>query len=112
MRIINKITNQAQQSMILTGNPNQRITLDLRYMPTQLSWIADISYEDFTANGICITSSINILRAFHNILPFGIMVTTLDGNDPTGLDDFASGYAVMYLLTQAEVLSLEAGLFE
>lgn len=112
MRIVNKITNDAQQSMILTGNPNQRITLDLRYMPTQLSWFADIVYEDFIARGVRITSGINILRAFHNVIPFGLMVTTVDGGDPNGLDDFANGYAVMYLLTQDEVLGIEAGIFE
>lgn len=112
MRVINKLNSDPFQRAFLTGNLGQRITMDLRYLPTQKLWMADFQLNDFTLKGIVILNAPNILRGYHNIIPFGITCATLDGQDPRGIADFQDEYAFLYLLTQEEVLNLEEGYFE
>jgi hypothetical protein len=112
MKYINKLNANSFQTAFLTGNPGQRIRMDLRYLPTQEVWLADFELEDFIVNGIAVTKSPNILRNYKNIIPFGISCTTADGGDPRSLGDFEDQYAALYLLTQDEVLEIEEGLFE
>lgn len=111
MRYLNKITAEASQKFFLTGNTGQRITMNLRYMPSIQGWQMDLSYNDFTANGIHVVGSPNLLRNFKNIIPFGIACVVTDGLDPYYIDDFSSGRAVLYLLSEADVKSVET-LFE
>jgi len=112
MKYINKISSEPIQRMFLTGNPGQRIIFELRYLPTQEIWMADITYRDFVLNGISILNSPNLLRGYKNIIPFGLACLTTDLQDPFSLVDFESGYARLFLLTQDEVLELENDLFE
>lgn len=107
MRYINKLISSPFQTAFLTGNAGQRIRMDLRYNPTQKMWIADFQLGEFSVKGISVVKSPNLLRNYRNILPFGIVVTTADGQDPRNLEDFSTQYAAMYLLTQDEVLELE-----
>lgn len=111
MRYLNKISSQSQQQVYLTGNPGQRISLFMRYLPSQQFWMMDIGYNDFQANGLLVVTSPNLLRAFKNIIPFGLACTTVDGNDPYYIDDFSLQRASLYLLTQAEVEAMEEELF-
>lgn len=107
MKYVNKLTSDPFQTAFLTGNAGQRIRMDLRYNPTQKMWMADFALGGFVVNGISVVKSPNILRNYRNIIPFGITVTTADGQDPRNLEDFATQYAAMYLLTQDEVEELE-----
>jgi len=112
MRYLNKITAQAYQRFALTGNPGQRTVATLRYLPSQEIWSLDIEYNDFTLRGIAITQSPNMLRAYKNLIPFGLVCQTIDGLDPMFIDDFATQRARLYLLTADEVEEIEQGLFE
>lgn len=111
MRYLNKITDQALQRFNLTGNPGERTIATLRYMPTQQNWVMDLQYNDFILNGITVTTSPNILRAYKNLIPFGICCNSTDGLDPYLIDDFAVQRCNLYLLDRADVLAIEAGLF-
>jgi hypothetical protein len=111
MRYINKITDAAQQQIYLTGNPGQRISLYMRYLPSQQFWLMDVEYNDFTVKGILVVTSPNLLRAFKNIIPFGIACTTVNGLDPYYSDDFALQRSSLYLLTEAEVEQMEEDTF-
>lgn len=103
MRLINKLNSSPSQRAVLTGNMGQRIIMDLRYLPTQKTWMANIQFDEFTLNGITVTTSPNILRAYNNIVSFGMACITDDGQDPRNLSDFDSGYAALYLLSSDEV---------
>lgn len=112
MRYINKLNADSFQRAFLTGNAGQRIIMDLRYMPTQEMWMADLTHDDFVLKGVSVLNGLNILRNYHNIIGFGVMCLTEDGQDPRGLTDFDDGYARMYLLSQDEVIALEREVFE
>lgn len=113
MKLIDRINDSAIQKItLLTEDTGERITCTLRYMPTQLSWIMDIIYGDFVLNGVSVVSGLNILRNYKNILPFGVSITTTDGFDPYYLQDFQSGRAKFYLLSQSDVESVEASINE
>lgn len=111
MRYLNKVNDSAYQRFFLTGNPGQRITMTLRYLPSQQLWSADFVYGDFVLNGIIVTASPNILRNYSNIIPFGIACTTIDGLDPYYLDDFTLQRANLFLLTRDEVQAAELTIF-
>lgn len=112
INLVNKINDQPMQRVFLTGNPGQRIIMDLRFLPTQSLWTADFSLGDFSVEGICVTASPNILRNYRNIIPFGVMVLTDNGQDPRGLDDFNTGYARIYLMDQEETNRIESLIYE
>lgn len=107
MKYINKLNAEPFQTAYLTGNAGQRIRMDLRYNPTQKVWMGDFELGEFAVKGISIVKSPNLLRNYRNIIPFGLVVTTADGQDPRNLEDFATQYAAMYLLTQDEVIEME-----
>lgn len=112
MRLVNKLNSNSIQRAYLTGNPGQRIILDLRYLPTQQIWMADLQLDSFEVKGIFVTVSPNLLHSFHNVIPFGLVVTTDDGQEPRGVDDFDTGYAKIFLMDQNEVLLIEAAYFD
>lgn len=108
MQYINRLNNAAYQQSFLTGNPGQRIVMTVRYMPSQQLWLMDISYNDFNLYGIPVLFALNMLRNYNKLIPFGIGCTTTDGQDPYSIEDFASGYAKLYLLSAEECQAVEA----
>lgn len=85
------------------------INLSLRYVELQNGWFADIAYTGtpFTLNGLRITQSPNMLRQWKNLIPFGLGCFTQNGQEPTLLQDFASGYAKLYVLSADDVALFE-----
>jgi hypothetical protein len=112
MNLINKLNSDPSQRAFLTGNAGQRIEINLRYLPTQSMWMVDFELDDFIVKNISLVCSPNLLRNYKNIIPFGIMVDTVDGQDPRGVTDFASQYAKLYLLSRDEVIAIEERLYE
>jgi hypothetical protein len=49
-----------------------------------------------------------MLRAFRNILPFGLACTVADGMEPVFLTDFSEGRASIYLLQAEDIDTVEA----
>lgn len=112
MKYLNKITADAYQKSFLTGNAGQRIAMTLRFMPSQNMWMMDLQSGDFVCNGIHVVSSVNLLRNYKNVIPFGISCITLDSLDPYYIDDFAKQRCSLFLLTAAEVEIIEGEYFE
>ena len=111
MNLIDRLTDAAIQTSILTGNPNQRITFSVRFLASQQLWVADILWNEFSLYGITLLNAPNVLRSYRNLIPFGLMCTTTDDQDPYTLDAFSSGYAKLYLLTADEVEAIEQRFF-
>lgn len=112
MKYIDRITNSPIQTMTLTGNQRQRINLTMRYMPSQQSWFMDVAYQDFSVYGLQVVASVNMLRNYKNVVPFGFVCTTEQQIDPYRLDDFLTGFAKMYLMNEQDVINIEEAFFE
>jgi len=112
MKIIDRITDSPIQTLTLTGNAGQRISLAMRYMPSQQGWFMDVLWNDFRVYGIRVVSSVNLLRGYQNIIPFGFVCTTEQPIDPYRLDDFLTGFAKLYLMNESDVFTIEEAFFE
>lgn len=111
MLYINKITNDPQQNMTLTGIPGLQIDMTLRFMPRIRAWEAGFSFNGQIIDGVSIVTCPNILRQFRNTIPFGIMCVRADGLDPYTVTDFSTQLSNLYLLDAADVQALEADFY-
>jgi hypothetical protein len=127
MKQIIEITNSPKQKMdIALEDGNQSFTLLLEFSQTFIGyscWYFAIKYKDFllgndfvdtsiTSPTIRLTTGINILRQFKNIIPFGISITTDDLSEPMLLNDFVSGRVLVHILNQSEVNDVENEFFK
>lgn len=106
MQTINNISNDAKQKhTILLEEDSSRIVMKLVYKPTQMGWFVDISYEDldFNVYGLRITTNTNILNQWRNVIPFGLMCTCEDNQEPLLLDDFIVNRAQLHILNKDEI---------
>ena len=101
---IQNITEDAfQQQTVVLFNGNSMF-LQLYFMPMQYAWvITELTYQNFTINGLRICNSPNMLQQFKNKLPFGLACKTAGGREPSLQQDFSSGASSLYILTDAEV---------
>ena len=107
MNQIDNLSNDANQLVTLVLDDGSTVSMSLQYMPTIQRWAVGFTYGDFSAQGMNLCIHPNLLRSWRHIIPFGIACNTIDGADPLYIDDFASGRAALYLLTQAEVAEFE-----
>lgn len=107
MRRLTKITNSPNQQVTYVAD-NQNITLHLYFKPTQMSWFLDITSEKFNLYGQRVSTSLNMLNKYHNIINWGISIVTSDGLDPYTVDDFINGHASFYMLDSSDVIITEA----
>lgn len=111
MLYINKLTNDPLQTLRLTGLPGIIINMNLRFLPRMNQWQMDVAYNSFTANGMIVPTSPNLMRQWKNTIPFGIACMTASGLDPYTVNDFANQSANLYLLNAADVQVLEDEFF-
>lgn len=111
MFILNNLTDNALQQLVLTGIPGVQVNMQLRFMPRVQRWFADFTYLDTVINGVALAASPNILRQWKNNIPFGIGCVRSDGLDPYTITDFSSGASSIYLLDSDEVAEVEAQFF-
>ena len=105
---ISPYTFQKQRLILPNGDP---IILTIRFSPLQYGWfITELSYAptDFLIKGARVTTTPNMLHQQRNLVPFGLGCFTKDNQEPTQIEDFSSGYAQLYLLSEEEVLSWAA----
>ncbi len=107
MLYINKISNDASQLLTLTGIPNITISMTLEYFPRTQSWIMGVTYGSFSVQGIAVVASLNLLRQWKNIIPFGIQCICPDQLDPYQVNDFAAQRSLLFLLNAADVETVE-----
>lgn len=104
MFYVKGITSNALQTQNLVLPDGSVIALTIYYRDLQLGWfINQLVWGDFTLNGIRITTSPNMLNQWRNIIPFGLSCTVQGDREPTLQEDFSSGAAKLFVLTQAEV---------
>lgn len=104
MLLIQQITDDPLQQQTLVLADGSQILIQLYYRPLQTGWfINQLTYNSFQLQGLRITNSPNMLLQWENIIPFGLACYTTGAREPTQQEDFASGAAKLYLLSQAEV---------
>lgn len=106
MQILDTISNDAKQKhTILLEKDNSSIVIRLVYKPTQIGWFMDVEYEpnDFAVYGLRVTTNVNILNQWRNVLPFGIICYCEDNYDPLSIEDFLVERAHLAILSAEEV---------
>ncbi len=115
MNSITGLTTQAAQNSFVLLEDGSRVELTLFYRPQQLGWFYNLRWPGnealavpFAINGHRLVASPNILRQYRRLIPFGLMMFTIDNLEPMGRTCFVDGTADLILLNQADVLELEA----
>lgn len=107
MRQITSLTNDTKQLVNLVLDDASRVAFKINYIAAQQGWFYSVQYGDFKVLNRRLVNSPNILRAFRNIIPFGIACLVSDGFEPVYLDDFSSGRVTFFLLNSADVIETE-----
>lgn len=102
---IQNITSDPKQRQNLVLPDGTAISVTMAFVPMQLGWFfTEISYLNFTLNGIRICNSPDLLYQYRNEIPFGIACfSATTAREPTLIDDFRTGSSKLYILTEAEV---------
>lgn len=108
---IDNLTGFADQLSVLQLPDGTVANMELIFNGTTERWTMNIVYGNFVCSGIGVCCYPNVLRQWRNILPFGIACTTSDQTDPFNINDFASGRALLYILSAADVQAVEIQIF-
>ena len=111
MKLITEITSEAKQKLDITTELNDTFELILEWSDQQQGWFYSFTYEDLAVNGARVTTHPNFLRAFKNIIPFGLGIQTDDFSEPILQDDFKTGRVQLLLLNESEVEEIEANVY-
>lgn len=107
MQLLDNITNDSNQKIkILFDDTSRNITLELIYRPTQTGWFVNVEYENFICKGIRVCLSSNLLSQWSNVIPFGLMIVSADGQEPYFLEDFITDRVKIAVLNKEEVEKL------
>lgn len=109
MLLIEGITQEARQRHLLpVEGYDEKLDLLLMWRPTQDGWFVDLSWGTWSVAGIRLCHLPNILTAWANTMPFGMMVQCSNKQDPFLISSFSDGTAKLYMLNAAEVAELKA----
>lgn len=107
MKQIVSLSDDPKQKLNFVLETGEKIVLDFVFVNSQKGWFLSIEYGSFVIRNRRIVTSPNMIRAFRNILPFGIACITTDKQEPIYKDDFLSGRATLYVLNETDVEYVE-----
>jgi hypothetical protein len=111
MILINSLTNSADQMVTFVLADGSTLQLEFVYRAGIQRWCLNVIHPALTLNGYNIKQGANILRPWRNVIPFGILIQSLDGVDPILVTDFQTGRILVYILDAAEVQQVEQLVF-
>lgn len=91
IRVLSSLNDNAYQSISFVTAEGEKVTLTLRYIPSQETWFVDVDSESLTIHGLALQAFINLLDPYHNLISWGLYVWSRDGFDPWKVDDFVTG---------------------
>jgi hypothetical protein len=113
MRLIDALTSDANQSATLVLDDGTKVGFSIAYKETQQGWFYSITYGTvFNIKNRRLVNCPNVLRAFREVLPFGLACMITDGLEPVYIDDFVTGRAKLYLLSQDDIATAETVIAE
>ena len=108
MKQLKSITDDPKQTMNFVLENGEKINIILEYLESQYGWFISIVYgEILTINNRRIVTSPNFMRAFRDVIPFGMSCVCSDGQEPIYLDDFSSERCKLYILNTDDVYYVE-----
>ena len=90
------------QTFNVIVNGNQRLDFTLKYISNLGIWLADLSTNDRSINGIRLVQADNIYKQYVNSINCGLQIASRQTTDPARLDDFSSGRFDFNVLNQQE----------
>lgn len=103
MYLIQGFTTDPLQNQKLVLPDGTSLSITLKFVPMQYCWfIETLTYNSFTLQGHRLCTSPNMIHQYKNQIPFGLACYTIDNGEPKLQEDLTSGYAVLYILSQAE----------
>lgn len=108
---VDNLTDQADQIVNVVLGDGTILTLELYFNPATERWTVDVSHETLTVAGVNICNFPNLLRAWRNVVAFGLACATTTGQDPTNVEDFVNGNATLFVLDAADVQGVEVNVF-
>ena len=115
MNSVTGLTTQANQTSFILLEDGSRVELGLSYRPQQMGWFLNIRWPGnerlavpFETFGRRLVASPNLLRQYRHLVPFGLMLYTIDNLEPMGRTCFVDGTADLILLNEADVAEIEA----
>ena len=106
MKQIDTISSEAYQSLYFITEDGIQLHFTLRFFPRNQQWVLDLESDDFNVYGLVVCCNGNLLDKFHNLLTYGIVISTIDGLDPWRVTDFEDGNASFYVLNKDELKSV------
>lgn len=104
---ISTLNNAPKQNFQYNLEGYDTIDFTLEFKPQQESWFISITYGTWSLMNERVATSLNMLRQFKNILPFGLLIYTTLKVDPCTIDAWEKGWE-FYILTRDEVAQIEA----
>lgn len=92
MRQINVLSNDFKQTFVVPFNGYESASISLEFKPQQYAWFISIVWSSWGCTNERISVSPNLLRQWHNILPFGILIAQAQGIDPFSQDAWINGW--------------------
>jgi hypothetical protein len=112
MQYLNNITDDPDQLMLVQLGGGNTVQLELIYRPAVQRWTMNLWYPNpatpslqLMGNGLCVHP--NLVRAWKNLIPFGLAISSLFDVGPVNITDFQDGTASLYVLSAAEVQMVE-----
>lgn len=90
MFALKNLTTSGNQTSIARLADGSSVTLTFIYRAAIQRWTVDVSRDDFVATGLGLSTNMNLLRIWRNVIPFGLQIVTADGTDPFLADDLAN----------------------
>jgi len=103
VRQITTISTDADQLIYMTLDDGSVLSMEFIYRPAIQRWSLNISHPKLTLNGFVLCVGPNILRQWRKLIPFGLAVTSSDGQDPVDINDFEFGRISLFLLSASEI---------
>lgn len=101
------ISEEPNQNLIFQLDDGTSLSCTLSYYRGQRGWFYSIQYGELLLNSRRIVTSLNMLRQFRDIIPFGLACLTTDGLEPIFKNDFKSGRAALFFLNEEDIERVE-----
>ena len=89
---ISSLTADAKQqfNMVVPGYDNAIMYME--YKPQQNGWFLSISWGTFACNNERMSTGLNLLRQWKNIIPFGLLISTSGVGDPIFINSWVTSH--------------------
>lgn len=116
MNSIGNLNASSKQNLNVSIGDGTVLILTFNFIESQQGWFLTFSHPKLISpanplgqiNNLRLVNSPNMLRAFRNIIPFGIACVTKDGYEPGFVSDFINGRVFVYILNATDVAQVEA----